>query len=193
MSPATNTISKKRKFSRLFGILIGLGIFLIVIAVMAVIRVTPYNVYKNEVAGIRMKYPAYWKIIDQVSAPGLVVAIASPMQTALDTYAENVNVTFQDLDKPITLPQFSQTAMRQLTGTFKEKVKVLESGPTRLAGRPAYRFSYLITATDPPRKFLHIWVIAGTRAYIFTYNGTEKDFDVFMGEVKAMIKSFTVL
>ena len=189
-----NTLSQKQKQSRFFGFLIFLVVLLIIGVILEMIKVTPYAVYRNQAAGIRMKYPASWKRVRDLNAPGLIVAFASPLQTAFDTYAENVNITFQDLSaKPMTLAQLSQLTMRQLTGTFQNQVKVVESEPAELAGRPAYRFSYIIVAPDPPRKFMHIWTIAGSKAYIFTYNGTVKDFDVFQGEVNAMIKSFTIL
>ena len=140
-----------------------------------------------------MKYPASWKMIDNPAA-GAIVAFSSPAQTALDTYSENVNISFQNLSSTSTnLSQFSQLAIRQLTGTFKQAVQVVESDPTQLAGRPAYRFSYLIVDPKSSLKFLHVWVLAGARAYIFTYSATEKDFDVFSKEVNTMLKSFTVL
>ena len=180
--------------SRLFGVLIGVGVFLIVIAILAVIQVTPYETYKNKAARIQIKYPAYWKLVDHPdNAPGAIAAFVSPPQTALDTYSENANISVQDLSaKPMNLSQFSQLAIRQMTGTFHDEIQVLESDTTQLAGRPAYRFVYLTKMPDSNLKFMNIWVIAGTRAYIFTYSAAEKDFDVFRSEVDTMLKSFKI-
>lgn len=185
--------STKKKQSRLLGFLIGFGVFLIVIAIMAVIKVTPYAVYKNQLAGIRIKYPAYWKLIDHPPG-GAIVAFATPPQTSMDTFSENANISLQDLSlKPMNLSQFTQTAIRQMTGTFKQSIQVVDSSPDQLAGRPAYRFSYIMRDKTTPVKFLHVWVIVGTKAYTFTYVAAEKDFDVFLGEVDTMLKSLTVL
>jgi serine/threonine-protein kinase len=192
------TISTKKKQSRLFGWLIGLGIFLIVIAIMASIKVTPYAQYKNNAAGIRMKYPSYWKLVDHPE--GAIVAFASPPQTAMDTYSENVNISMQDLSlKPMNLDQFTKTAISQMTGTFKDAVEVVDSGSDELGGYPAFRFVYLLKRETPkgekqdPLKFMNVWIVNGNKAYIFTYGAMEKDYDAFHEEVGTMLKSFTIL
>ena len=186
------TISRQKKQSRLFGFLIGLGIFLAVIAILAVIKVTPYGVYKG--GGISIKYPAAWKLVDHPdNAPGAIVGFASPAQTAMDTFSENVNITFQDLAKPMSLEQFSQLAMRQLTGTFKGEVRVLETESMELAGRPGFRFSYMSTMKEAPLQMTHVWTLVGNRAYIFTYSAMEDDYETFSGEVNFMLKSFRIL
>ena len=191
MVTSANTISKKQ--SRLFGFLIFAGVFLIIIALMAVIKVTPYTSYKDPAMGFSIKYPSYWKLIEHPDGAA-VVAFATPQQTAMDTYADSVNITFQNLTpKTMSLSQFSQLAMNQLTGTFKGEVEVVESEPTSMAGRPAYRFIYVFTPKEAPLKFMHIFVVTNTRGYIFTYSSTQKDFDVFLGEVNAMVKSFAIL
>ena len=187
-------ISKKQKQSKLFGFLIGLGVFLIAIAIMSVIRVTPYSVYKDPATGVQVKYPSYWEMLNRPDG-GAVVAFRSPPQTALDTYAENVNIVFQDLSaKPMALPQYSQLAIRQFTGTFKTGTEIVESAPTRLANRPAYRFTYIVDIPEASAiKLTHVWVVDGVRAYIFTYSATEADYDAYLGEVNTMLKSFTIL
>ena len=192
----TQGISTKQKKSRLFGLLISLGVFLIVIAIMAVIQVTPYAVYQNQAAGIRLKYPAYWKMIDHPENRA-IVGFVTPQQNAMDTFYENVNITVYEITAvsktSLSLAQFSQMVIRQLTGTFENEIEVVESDSARLAGRPAYRFSYIAKVPKSPLKIMHVWVIAGTKAYIFTYSAAQKDFDVFRGEVTAMLKSFTIL
>ena len=188
-------LTKKQKQARLFGWLIFIGMFWIVIAILAVIPVTPYTTYKNQAAGIRLKYPAAWKMIEHPdNTPGAIVAFLAPQQTAMDTYAESVNISFQNLEaNPMSLGQFTQLAIRQFTGTFIKDIEIVESDSTQLAGQPAYRFSYVAKIPDAPFKLMHVWVLDGTKAYIFTYGATEKDFDVFRGEVETMLKSFRIL
>lgn len=192
MTPEKPALSRRQKQSRLFGILIGVGVFLIVIAVMAVIPVTPLAVYQNPAAGIRLKYPAAWKLMEKLDAPGAIMAVVAPQQTAMDTYAENVNISFQNLPEPMSLSQFNQLAIRQFTGTFKKDIKIVVAESDRLSGHPAYRFSYVMDA-EPDLRMMHIWTLVGTRAYIFTYVATDKDFDIFYPQVEAILKSFTIL
>ena len=63
-------LSKRQKQSKLFGWLIGIGVLLIVIAVLALIPVTPYKVYQDSSARIRLKYPAAWEKLDRPNVPG---------------------------------------------------------------------------------------------------------------------------
>ena len=60
-------MKKRERQSLLFGFLIFAGVALIIIAVVAFMKVSlkDYAVYKDEAAGIQIKYPADWSLYDK--------------------------------------------------------------------------------------------------------------------------------
>ncbi len=185
-------MKKREKQSRFFGCLIAIGIFLIIIGILSLIKVTEYAVYKDAGYGIQIKYPTYWALYDKPEG-GAIVAFVVPKEPGMDVFVPNVNVTMNDLSGTFTTQdQFSKTIIRQVTKTFAPYIKVLESKRIKLAGRPGYRFVYAgqIEGNDNPMQYLHAWVVDGDRAYIITYAALKGDFKKHHGIVRAMMKSF---
>ena len=192
--------------SWLFGFGISLGILLIIVAILASIKVTSYATYTDPKIGIRVKFPAYWRVVDRPEG-GAIVAFLTPKSSALDTFIENVNITIKDISStPMTPMEFSRETVKQLTGTFAGYISVLESQPISVAHRPGYRFLYMgdvaqqnINAVEAqygkvdvsnPLKYLHVWVLKDNRAYIITYVGLKSEFDKYLKEVNVLINSF---
>ncbi|MCK5579958.1 MAG: hypothetical protein KAJ18_01650 [Candidatus Omnitrophica bacterium] len=190
----TQVDKKYKRQSMLFGFLIFVGVLLIIIAILASIKVVDYAEYTNKQHGVTMKYPVFWEKVDAPAAGALVV-FRAPKMTELDLFLPNVNIAFVPIEKEIDSARFNEKVISQVTGTFRGHIKVLHTGPVRVAGRRGYSLSY-IGHDDQNRddyfKYLHRWVVVGKRAYILTYVAIEKDFDENLWIVKAMMKSFAI-
>lgn len=195
-SAAEGKFAKRAKWqSRLFGIGIGIGVLMIIVWILSIIKITDYFVYQNKVYGIQMNFPQYWSVQELPEKDALVIFM-TPKSSEYDDFLENVSVTKNDLmGKTVSLATFTNTAITQLTGTFEGYIKVLENTRFELAGHPGHRFSYVGRGKDVenPLRYLHVWTIVGDRAYIITYAAREDQYDLYLNEVKTMIKSFKVL
>ncbi len=178
----------------LFGCLISVGIFLIIIAILASIKVTVYLDYQNTAYGFKMKYPGHWTRIDKPEG-GAVVAFVSPKESDLDTLLENLNISFHDLSvKPLTLEQFSQMATFQLTVTFGELVTVVTSESAPVSRYSGYKFVYDVGEEEGKKaRFLHYWIVERNKAFIFTYFGKPDDFNKNKGILNKMLGSFELI
>jgi len=192
------SLSRRQRLSIFLGLVILVGIILIVGALMQHYEMGEFVDYVDKGYGISIKYPADWRVVKRPeNVPGAVVVFIAPQQTAMDTFHENVNITFQDLGlKTTNLEHFSKTAMKQLTGTFEGHVRVLESRMTSLARRPAYRFSYVgqgageAVAEGQYLQFLHVWGIRSNQAFIITFVAKKSEFKKYRRIVSTMLKSF---
>ncbi|HSA30809.1 MAG TPA: hypothetical protein P5160_03310 [Candidatus Omnitrophota bacterium] len=159
---------------------------------------TVYSDYYNDTFEFSMKYPQGWTMSESREIPAIVVMVATPLRDALDTFQENVSVTVTDLKrKPgVTLDQFTKITLEQTMGMFKDGIYVESSRMDRLGGKPGYRF---IWGMRPPKgmeteagstlKYFHIWAFYKDFAYMFTYAGQESQFDLYLPQVKAMVRS----
>jgi hypothetical protein len=185
---AFKALNERRKQSWIYGTVLGVSLFVILLAVLASIKIINYKEYVDVEAGFKMKYPVNWTVIRRPEG-GAVVAFVSPKATEWDPYLENVNITIQPLWEPMDLNKFSEVATKQLTGTFKELIKVQESKRASMAGRPAFRLVY-VGNVKGPIKFMHVWVLKNNQGYIFTYSAAAQDVDKYRRFVQGMIKSF---
>lgn len=187
--------SKRKRQNVLIGWLIGVGIFALILVVMSMIKVVKYEVYRDERAGVEMKYPASWQIVDKPEG-GAIVAFVAPKRTAMDVFSANANLTFTNMLGRISMrEQLNSTIVRQITGTLEENIKVLVSETARVAGRQGYKLVYVGQAEglENPIKYLHYWVMVENKGvYIFTYAAREDDFDFFMDKINAMVKSWVI-
>lgn len=189
--------SKKRRVkSILFGILLSVGLLTIIIAILSMIKIVDYSLFQIPQYGIQIKYPTFWRRIDQPGHPEAIVVFIAPPQSPVDENFANISITYFDLAKdPMTFSRFTQTSIKQLTVTFEGYVKVLESRPFTLNNRPAYRFMYIgqNEAVSDPNQYLHVWTIIGTRAYILTYFNRSSKFKLHLNKFNTMVKSFNIL
>ena len=185
-----------------------IGVLLIVGAILSSIKITTYATYTDPKSGIRVKFPAYWKVIDRPEG-GALVAFLTPKSNDMDVFIENVNISVKDMSgTPMTPMEFSRETIKQLTGTFAGFISVLESQPMTVAYRPGYKFVYIgdvskenletvkaeygISNLDNsnPLEYMYVWVLKDNRAYIMTYVAQKSEFDKYLKEVNVIIRSF---
>lgn len=184
-------IERSRRLSIIFGFMIGVGLILVALGIMASIKVTPYATYKNKRDGFSIKFPAYWKVIPHPDG-GAIIAFVSPKQNELDTIQDNLNVSIKILPNEMTLERLSQMIVNQVTGTFGEQVDITQSIPVTLGGRLGYRITFVGYGKRIPNPVQYVvaWTNISNRVFIITFTGLQKDYPFFEGKVNDSIRSF---
>ena len=175
---------------------ISIGVFLIVIAILASIKIPILKLYTNDRFQFSLKYPASWQVIENPLKGLGVVAFKSLKEHPLDDFYESLGITLTDLSKdPKTLKQFTALAMAGFLKPVGQNVRVLQSREFRLAGQPAHRLIFETAQPDNPLRFDVCWVIRPdtNMAYTLTYIGQKEDFQKYERLVKAMHRSFKFL
>ena len=183
-------LSRLQRLSRLYGKLIAGTLLLVLLSVLVLVKVTPFEYYENEALGFRMKYPAYWRVQEYPQGVQAIVFVSPPVNDT-DRFFENVNVTMVEVpDKIRTIRAFSRKAIRQVTGTFEGMIEIVQSRSFPVAGRSGHLFIFVGEKATEPVQYMHVWVLRGQWAYVITYTALEKDFENYHKDVLDMIKSF---
>jgi len=194
IQPMERTAKRKHQ-SKVLNVVIGVGVLGIILVVLSMIKVVPYGLFKDPEFGVQMKYPSYWEM-NINPAPGAIAVFLVPRKDASDMFQENVSITyFDNAAEQLTFSQLTQRIIKQTTLTFAGIVKVVESRPSSIRGRPAYWFMIEgvdqkdMKATNPVRQ-LFVWTVIGDKAYIISYAALRSDYSLYLDQVKTMIRSF---
>jgi hypothetical protein len=186
---------QRKKLSKLFGFLIFVGVFLIILGVLASIKIIPYNTYTHPGYALEVKYPAYWAYYNR-QEKGAVVAFVAPQTDPADNFWENVVITCEDFGGKFTNPgQLNRMIVKQITGTFEGYIKVLGSGNVSLGKLPAYKLVYKgqVAGAGESIQYMHIWTLVGTKVYTVTYIARASTFNNYLKEVNGIIRSFKII
>jgi hypothetical protein len=158
--------------------------------IMMAITSSQFKTYSEETYFIKIKYPNNW-----TAAPGYegtVVTFLSPQEDALDTYQENFNIAVKDLSKtPMTLDEYTQTAIKQLAWLFKANLEVVESKPVTISGQRGYK--YVSQSPNPTGIIMTIfWFIKNDQAYTITYVASRPQYEKYRAKFDEMVRSFSI-
>lgn len=185
-------IERSRRLSFIFGALIIMGVLLISIGTLSTLKITPYRTYTNKNYGFSIKFPSYWKPVHPKG--GAIIVFVAPLQNDLDTVSENFNISIKDMPQAMTIERVSDTIVNQVTGTFGQQIIISEKNPVMLAGRAGYRITfagYDVRVSNPnPIQYTAVWTIVGSRVFILTFTGQQRDFPFYEKKVNTMINSF---
>jgi hypothetical protein len=147
--------------------------------------------YVNGMNGISIFYPSNWTL----STTGLpeysqVVAFYSPLKNLTDTIPARLAISVLRYEQNISLTDYTNLTLTSLNGS--QQLKVLNSGPITLDGKPAYK----VTLSAPPSiqnplpfGLMQIWTAVGNKLYILSYSTEGSKFPAYLPIVEGMIKS----
>ena len=189
-NPGRPAEKDKRKSSNLFLIISIVALLAVVLIVLAAIFGSNYKTYESKDYGVQISYPSDWQV--QENFEGTIAVFASPKETSLDLFQENVNLVAQDMSaNPMTLEQYTETAIKQLEGVFTN-VKIVERGNAKLANLPAYKIAYEATG-DFNLKIMHVWAVDNNnKVYTLTYSSELSKFNSNILKVNYMLDSFKI-
>ncbi|MCK5215058.1 MAG: hypothetical protein KAR05_06860 [Candidatus Omnitrophica bacterium] len=187
-------LKRYQKQSKLFGILIFVSIFVIIIVVLSAIKVTIYETYISQEHQFKVKYPTHWRLIENPSGEG-IVAFLAPKTYELDLFQESVNITTQPVQTTSSLPRITEKIIMQIIGTFENNVEILVSDRTYVKNFSAYKFAYTTNddSIENPIQYMHVWFVVNNEIFIITYAAQQDDWDTYMKYFTAIVKSFRVL
>ena len=143
--------------------------------------------------GLSIRYPKTWTAAPYTN--GTLVTFYSPLENSLDVFKENVNIVLQDMSeekRALDLKQYTEIAINQMQAVFKKNFVLLESKPTLMNGIPGHRIVFLAKGGESDLKVKCIWAIKAKRAYQFTYGALASQYDKYVGQVDAMLRSIQI-
>ena len=175
-----------------------LGLGIIIYYFMFMKDKDDYKLYTNKQYGFSIKYPQDWyykeKDVTEKGLEGLVVQFYSPLEGSFDFYPQNVSIIINPTGPHETnLTVYTEIALRQMQGVFKEGVVIHESVDHRLAGMPGHKVVYELKAPEGSLKMLQVWTLFNKTAYQVNYAGMGFNFDEDLEKAQRMINSFKLL
>ena len=151
-------------------------------------------IYRNPQHGIFMLFPSNWTF----STSGLpqytqVAAFYAPLQNLSDLIPARFTITVMSYQQNVSLKEFTNMTLSSLNET--NQVKVLNSNPTTLAGRPGYQvvFSTLPNMGSPVSfKIMHSWTVINNKIYVFEYGVESSKFNTYLPTVKQILDSLKI-
>lgn len=151
-------------------------------------------IYRNPQHGLFMLFPSNWTF----STSGLpqytqVAAFYAPLQNLSDLIPARFTITVMSYQQNVSLKEFTNMTLSSLNET--NQVKILNSNPTTLAGRPGYQvvFSTLPNMGSPVSfKIMHSWTAINNKIYVFEYGVESSKFNTYLPTVKQMLDSLKI-
>jgi eukaryotic-like serine/threonine-protein kinase len=148
--------------------------------------------YVDKFAGVKIKYANNWQMENvQNVVTGENVIFASPKQSLIDKYQENISIRIESLTKPQpNLSTYTQSAIAEINNYYPD-AKIIEASSIILANRPANLVVY--TGKDEnslPIQNLEIWTIDRGKVYILVYKAEPHQYYRFLETAMVMINSF---
>ena len=184
-------MKSRKKQTLIFGMMAGIGMILIAIVLWQFLSEHQLKSYKNSEAGFSVDYPPDWSVAE--NSDGVAVIFKSPPENDYDFFRENVNIVVQELPASIqTIEKYTDQAIKQMKAVFEENLIILKSEPTFLSGQPAHLFEYLGKGPQSEFQMMHVWTIKGKKAYQINFTSLESKYNLYVDQVKKMIKSFRI-
>ncbi len=147
--------------------------------------------YVDKFNGISIEYPPNWTF----STNGLpeysqVVAFYSPLTNITDSIPARLSISVLRYEQNVSLKDYTNLTLTSLNAS--QQFKVLNSGPTTLNGKPAYKItlSTLPSMQSPlPFSVMQMWTAIGNKIYFLLYSTESSKFYTFLPIVEEMIKS----
>lgn len=129
-----------------------------------------YRPYSNPAGGFTIFYPQNW----EQRMVGTTVVALSPQESPTDTFRENINVVFENLNAPMSSQQYAMLSFnamqRQLNG-----FQLVQQGPAVVGGNQAHFFIYR-HVMGQQLQVLAYFIVRGNRGYVITCSASPADF-----------------
>jgi serine/threonine-protein kinase len=155
-----------------------------------------FLVYTNPIHGIRIDYPANWKLDEHPYADRFVAHLTSSLKNSSDVSPATITISVETLKKNISLDNYTNTNLAKAKQSLP-RFHLIESNATTLAGIPAHKIVYTFLSPDPaiqiPFTSMNIWTIKQGKAYNISYTQARSQFTKYLEVTEHMINSFTII
>ena len=155
-----------------------------------------FLVYTNPDHGIRINYPANWKLDEHHYTDKFIAHLTSTLKNSSDVSPATFTVSVETLKKNISLDNYTNANLAKAKQSLPH-FQLIESNATTLAGIPAHKIVYTFLSPDPaiqiPFKSMNIWTIKHGKAYNISYTQARSQFTKYLEVTEHMINSFTII
>ncbi|MGB7883806.1 MAG: PsbP-related protein [Nitrososphaeraceae archaeon] len=143
--------------------------------------------FSSPLSSFTFEYPPRWSVQESVT-------LASPPQSSFDMNPEVINIQTEKLPSEMTLADYTESGINQLTSLPRQNFTILNSSPTTLAGIPAHTITHTFTEGGIDQKLMQIWTLDNSTdtAYIITYGSRVDEFDDGLSALEQVTNSFTL-
>lgn len=138
-----------------------------------------------------LQYPADWEL-NESGQLGTTLILFSPLESADDTFRENINLIVQDLTGyNLDLDKYAKISEEQVK-TMITNSKIVESKKIPSNPNPYHKIIYTGTQGVFDLKFEQYYFIVDNKAYILTFTAERDNFGKFKKTGEEILNSFII-
>lgn len=157
----------------------------------------PTNVqnYENPSYGINVQYPKDWTAsTSAIPVYNGIIGFYPPLKNLTDIPSASVSLLVTTYAPTISLDGYTKTILGALE---QQGVKIDESNPNTLAGKPGHRITYSPTNQETPNapvnlKVMETWTVIDNKVYLVSFNADTQKFATYLPTVQQMIDSLQI-
>lgn len=152
-----------------------------------------YLTYTNTDSGVKVNYPKDWEKRENFS--GTILMVLAQPESDMDLFQENVNILLEELPSAeITLDEYKDASTEQIELGI-ENYSLIDLSKIDINGTPGYKITYSGSAEGYNYKWLQVFCVKDSTAYIMTYtaDADANGFEKFLPQVQEMINSFSLI
>ena len=149
--------------------------------------------YENKNYGIEIQYPDNWRL-EAVADPFGTIAKFIPTNSQSSSIFSQVSIIVDDISSNTSLADYTSFAISKIL-KFSPDAEIIDNSLISLGDLSGHKVIY--TTKDPksnlPLKYLQVWTLKGSYAYIITYVAEKDKYQDSLEIVQeTMLKSLTI-
>lgn len=160
------------------------------LAAMAVTLAAPAAMaFDSDKDGYSLDFPSKWQTREHFMSTSVIGL--SPLESAHDAFAENVNVVVEELGAGVPLATYTKASGQNLA-KFLNQYKLIENKTVRLHGHDAQRLVYEHAQGQFKLRALVYLLVEGDRGYVLTCTAERASYPKFQGQFEKICQSFAL-
>ena len=115
-----------------------------------------------------------------------VVVFRSPKKNSADSFQEEMTVSIEPLEKPMSLDEYNKQSVNQIKTA---DVKILEETSKTLANNPGHVVIFDAKDGETNTKKMQTWTLMNNKAYVLTYTAEKTEYSEYIKTAETMMKS----
>jgi hypothetical protein len=150
------------------------------------------SLYQNAEFNLSIRYPSDWERTDvneRDEKLTLPVMFLSPRTSS--PLRQNINLVIEKLESTMSLAEYTELGIKN-EKTFFSDYTLISSTPVPIGGSNRGQRVVFTASTDSgiKMKFAQVWMVRGTRAYVWTFADDQATFEKNMPLFERMLESF---
>jgi hypothetical protein len=149
-------------------------------------ELSTFLTYQNSILGVKLQYPSNWKRAESNNN----ITFIPQLVNSSDRHHAKFIISVKGLFQNETLGEYSNGLIKKLKDN-SPNIRILEAGPTNLAGNPAYKavFTNGLEGQDS-LKTMEVWTLSDHKSYLIQYSSEAEKYPKYLATIEKMINSF---